>query len=378
LIQNPRFAKSKFISEEALMFERFVFSRHRKAYFLILLILIINSALIFIFYHDHFEQTDTRSYVATVRGLLGKPDGEIYEQRLLKPVSLLVPLLFEAAGMGARFGLQFQGLFFYFFSVLLFAKIIYHLYQVECQSIVASILFVSACPVFFNAFSYLTDMGGWFFNIFMIWLSLRYLSKLSKPPFYFLFGFIGGLSFLFKESAAAGLLFVPFFILFAHRDVPLFRRLTLISFFIAGGLVPIVLCSAIVAVREGYSFLDWYLQNWSAYLKRYLNVLNLIKQAAVAFTLSWIFFLRGLRFEIGEKNQRRIPILLSLIPSSFCWLLWPSVDARFIFVANPLVFMISSFGIVHRTQKLRFSQVLLLICNYGFNFFAPLFLTLSK
>jgi 4-amino-4-deoxy-L-arabinose transferase-like glycosyltransferase len=314
-----------------------------------------------------------------VQSILSKTDGDIEGKRLIKPVSLLIPLSFEAIGLDPRLGLQFQGLIFYFLAIILIAKITFYLYQNEAQVVFACLLFMSGPPIIFFGLSYLTDMGGWLFFILAIWLFLKYIkNKKIESKLLFLLGLIIGTGFLFKESSVAGLIFILFYLLITKGNLNIIKRAKLFIFLMLGGLLPILISTLIIGIFTRYTFLDWFIHNWRSSEKEYFNILNTFIQVGATFTIGWLYFLWGAVHEFREKNQHRAKVLLALLPSSICWLVWPSIATRFIYIASPLVSMVGSYGLMKIKGKLSVLPILLLLLYSALNFIGPMLLTLPK
>ena len=185
-----------------------MFLQNKKIIYFLLFIGLINALLIGFFYNDHFYRGDTADYVETAQWLGGDTAVEALPHRLLKPMGLIVPMIFEKAGVLGEYGLQFQNIIFYFLSIILLFDLIVILSGKKRQGFYATILFMTAWPFLTNALSYLTDMAGWFFYLLPVWLLVKlYKKEKLNLMVYFWLGALTGLGFLFKESAIAFLFF---------------------------------------------------------------------------------------------------------------------------------------------------------------------------
>jgi hypothetical protein len=101
-----------------------------------------------------------------------------------------------------------------------------------------------------------------------------------------------------------------------------------------------------------YTYLDWYLFNKSFYLTKEGGKFRLILAHLSGFyralgMVGWPLALFGLFREYKERVKERMKIYLALVPSSFSFLIWPSTDARLVFIFAPLGIMFVTQGLIY-------------------------------
>ena len=348
---------------------------NKKIILFLLIIGLVNAFFIGLIYQGHFYRGDTPSYVEAVQWLNGERLSTTSEHRILKPLSLVVPLFFEKIGLKAEYGLQFQSIIFYFLSIVLVFDLVFSLYNNKKQDILGVVLFLTAWPFLTNALAYLTDIAGWFFFLLTVWLLIRLhvLEKISPLIFLWL-GIIGGIGFLFKESAIASLFFYFGYLVFVYKK-SIKERVVLFSFCLSGFFIPVLISSFIVFIKTSYTFFDWYKANWQQTL--YYNFAEVILNGILTFMLGWLFIFFGIWREWKEKNKQRIKWLLALLLPSICWIFWSFPAARMMYIGFPLLVLLGSRGLIFSRKKpvLVFSLLFLYIL---LNFFLPSFLSYNE
>jgi len=341
---------------------------NRKIIFILLIIGIANVFFIYFFYSDHFYRGDTQSYVETAKWLGGDKNAQVYPYRLLKPLGLLLPALFEKFNLGGEFGLQFQNLILYFLSIILIFDLILYFYKDKFQALLGAILFLTAWPFLTNAISYLTDMAGWFFYVLSIWLILKlHQVKEINPKFSFLLGLVGGVGFLFKESAIASLFFY-FGYLFFINESEFKEKVKLFVVYCLGAFLPVLISSVIIFMITGYTFWDWFRSNWAG--RDYYNLTDILLNGILTFMLGWLFLALGIFKEFKEKNKQRLKWFLAFLLPSLNWAFWSFPAARIMYVAFPLLVFWGSNGLVFIKEKIgNFFLALFLSVYVILNFF---------
>lgn len=354
------------------------FLQNRKIVYGLLLIGLINAVLIAAFYSGHFYRGDTPEYIETARWLAGDKTAEVFPERVLKPLSLTLPMLFEKFGWLGEHGLQFQNIIFYFLSIVLLFDLVLALTLNRKQAVFAVVLFITAWPFLNNALSYLTDMAGWFFYLLAVWLiiKLHQANKMLLIRHAAMLGFVTGIGFLFKESAVAAGFFYFGYLLFVNKEIISKRIASLIVFGLAFFL-PVIISSIWAYRLSGYTFLDWYVKTWSNPF--YYTALNVFLNIGITFLLAWFFVLWGVIAEWKEKNRERLRWFLAFLLPSLCSFIWSFPGARILYIAFPLLVLLASRGLIfiERRRGRTLAVILLVIC-VAFNFIAPKIASFSQ
>ena len=114
---------------------------------------------------------DTPDWIDAIHWFRGE-EVEVSPLRLIRPLGPLIAVPFEFLGEGA--GLIVQNILFYLLCTFLIFKITELIYHNKKQAFFACLFFITATPVIESGLAYLTDMGGWFFYLLSIFLTLIY------------------------------------------------------------------------------------------------------------------------------------------------------------------------------------------------------------
>ena len=311
------------------------------------------------------KYADSQGYIEVINWLQGQEWQTNPYSRLLRPLGLILAIPFEFLGEGA--GLIVQNTIFYLLGALLIFKITELIYRDKKQAMFAAIFFATATPMLEVGLSYLIDVGGWFFYLFSIYLTLLYFEK-KDEKLITLNGFIGGLGLLMKEHGGLGALFFGLMILFS-KDFNIKEKILKIARFAIFFLISIVPIQILVFEYFHFSYLDWYLLNKPVagepiiliafrYLGQLFRVLGVL----------WIFVIIGIWREFREKNWQRIKIFLFLMPASFSFLLWGvSGGGRAAFIFAPLGILLATHG-CKKIKPFVMALIILvvLVLNYSF------------
>ena len=329
----------------------------KKYLLLSLIVALVNAVILVVFFVPRFDHTDTREYIATIEYISGNPKGRLFIHRFLKPLPILIGAAISPI-LRTENTLIVQNLIFYFLSVLLIFFLIYRLYRNERQAFYGVILYIGAYPMLAYGLAPLTDMPGWFFYLFSVFIALAYFKRPNLKTS-FLSGLVAGIGMLFKEnSAAASIFFVSLLIIVSQ--VSLKDKLKNIFVFgIAFLFFPLINQLYIYSLYS-YSYWDWYrtggLHSTSLTTFYAYTPFRIIIEMGRVFLIGWIFFLGGFFKEIYIKNRERQKVLLSFIPSSLSFFLWAYPHNRIIFIAAPLLVLLGSFGLLRKHKNSKVSS----------------------
>jgi hypothetical protein len=335
---------------------------------------LVNAVLLLVFFVPRFNHPDTQEYFSTIKYVLGEPGAELFPYRILKPLPILI-----GAALSPIFGVEntlwVQNIVFYFLSVYLVFLLIFYFYKNEKQAFFGAVLYAGAYPVLAYGLASLTDMSGWFFYLLSIFLSLKFLQKISFK-IAILIGFVAGLGMLFKESVAAAAIFFVALVFLAAK-IPIKEKIKYVLVFSAAFLFLPVVNNIIIYKIFSFSYLAGYKYAWSNSIGGFasfymITPFRILIEIVRAFLLGWLFIFLGLKKEIFLKVGDRIRILLALILPSLSFFLWSYPHNRMIFIAAPFLIFLGSFGLLQNLKNRKISNftelgllLLYLIINYG-------------
>lgn len=343
----------------------------RKYLLFSLIFALLNAVLLLVFFVPRLDHADTQEYTATIRYITGDPEGQIFLHRILKPLPLLIgAFLFPV--LNPEEALVFQNLIFYFLSICLVFSIVYGLYQNEKQAFYGTVLFSAAYPMLAYGLAPITDIPGWSFYLFLIWLSLKFIKK-PNCKLALLAGLAGGIGMLFKENLAAGTIFFISLILIAGSG-QIKEKIKYIFIFFIAFLLPTTLSALIIYRLYSHSLLDWFFWVWNSNEGDFYvySPLRTIVEIGRAFTLGWLFVFWGVLKEFNQRNAERTKILIALILPSLSFFFWPFLHNRIIYIAAPLLVLLGSFGVLtnFKNQKINiFGESILLLLYIAINYF---------
>ncbi|MBI2625254.1 MAG: glycosyltransferase family 39 protein [Candidatus Nealsonbacteria bacterium] len=343
--------------------------KNNKYLVLALIFALFNAGAIFFIFGAQ-KYGDSQDYIEVINWFRGEPS-QITPWRLLRPLGPLMAAPFEFLGKGS--GLVLENIIFYLLSAILIFKITELIYGFRRQALFASIFFVTATPVIEFGLSYLVDMGGWFFYLLSIYLTLLYF-KNKNERLIAINGLLSGIGVFMKETAGLGVIFFGLMVLFSG-SLNIKEKIFKIARFGAFFLVPFALIQVLIFRYFHITFLDWYLMGTSRFGEGLLLVfLRYLGQLFRVLGALWPLVLIGIWQELREKNLERIKIFLALIPSSFSFLLWTfGGGGRVAFIFAPLGIVLASYGLYGQKNKLGIALFLsaMIILNYYFSFINP-------
>ena len=298
---------------------------------------------------------DSTGYVETTRYLFGYDGGARNEQRMIRPVTMLLAgFIMPLVGDSYSFALV-NAAFWIASAVLMYVFTLRLLGRKEL-SLFAAILFTTSMPLLRYGSAVLTDMGGYFFVLLTFYLLLDFDREMRIREIAWM-GILLAIGILTREHVGVLLLLYLLFInLAGKRNI----RNSILLIFIASS-IPFLYYIA-VGTDPFYHFLNQpdvgydYTVGWGP--------LSFILSMAGAFLILPIFSVIGLKY---EKNKR--PYLLMLASMLPVLLIWPVMDYRFSFMASPLVMPLAASGIDRFARKLPFRKPryleLLLVLSYA-------------
>lgn len=304
-----------------------------------------NILLVSIFFGAHFRQPDTTCYIDAARRIAGFTAGGDCGYRLLKPLPVLFAGVFERlTGVNSMYGLFAQNALFYILASFAFFEIIRIVFKDEYHAFVAAFMLGTAPPFLVFGLAYLTDMMGWFWAIFVVYLTLRFSQRAL------LIGAIAGIGFLYKESAVGGLIFFIVYTAFDHFAF-IGEKLKRFSLAAAGFLIPVAFSTAAVYAFTGYTFFDWFAFAWSKPYGDEYRLFYFIKNSAATLYLYWLFFALGayalfrvyMRGVLSRDTQR---FIVASGASLILWFVWSYPAARIFYLSAPFLVGIASYGVV--------------------------------
>ncbi|MBI4812161.1 glycosyltransferase family 39 protein [Candidatus Falkowbacteria bacterium] len=316
--------------------------------YLIILFCFVVLNIIFINFFPNFAtpfNSDSEQYLESAEYFRGL-EATAYPQRLLKPLMpFLVAVLSPVFGFSAPF-LIVNSLFYLFIGFLVF-KIIKLMFGDERQTLVGSLFFVSAYPMLEYGIAFMTDMAGWFFFVWSVYLTLLFLKKPS-PGLAVANGAVAAVGALAKESGAMGAVFFGLCVLFVHKDI-LWNKVKFIAAFAVFFLALFLPWQIFIFSKFHYDYYRWFAFNWSAssqspYAKEFALVS--VKSLVATFFFGWLFVLAGIiRWKnIAPENKK---IILALIPPSFAFFAHPAISSRLFYIVGLLLSILAGVGFMY-------------------------------
>ncbi|MBL4656497.1 MAG: glycosyltransferase family 39 protein [Flavobacteriales bacterium] len=303
----------------------------------------------FLFDFLRWVQYDSPSFIGGSRLMFGLEGGFNFHSRLTKPIALLLPGLMELlTGLHPKYTFLFQNVICFFLCGIFIYKINQIIFKDDKKAFLGMLAY-STCQVFaiFSLFI-LTDVIGWFFGIFGIYLTLKYFSNPSVKPIHtILFGTLIGLGCLAKESAVIGLIFLISYLLLSKFSFR--KRSTLIVSALVGFVVPIALSHLLIDHFYNDSLLKLVRHVHDEAGKEDLIFSNL-KQLFRVLDMHWFLFTAGLisvikTFKIKAADHMINSVLLAMVTSFLMGLIWPSFQDRILFMIAPFLIIFTTKGI---------------------------------
>ena len=342
----------------------------KKYKFEILLLLFLSFSFFLTFYTTGFPLGGD-NWVGRVQVLAGEAGAEIFSEGLgqafLRPLGPLVAYFFTFFGLDAYSAMLLEDLIFYLVTPFLFFYAANYFFQDKKLAFYSSVFYSASYPFFKYSLGYMTDIGAWFFLILSILLTFKYLAVHQTDPkienrILWLNPIVCFLGFLMKENGIVGIGFFVLIILLATGfDLSAKFKKVMVS---ASLLVLLVIIYQIVyySIFHFNSF-DFFTVTKDIYFNRNYNFFGIIKKIVTLFSLGWLYVLLGFYRIFKDKNRRNKIIILSLIPISFSFLLWPYQSERLMAIAVPLLSLLATAGINIKKPgiKFRLTESLLII-----------------
>jgi 4-amino-4-deoxy-L-arabinose transferase-like glycosyltransferase len=261
--------------------------------------------------------------------------------RLLRP---LVPFLASLANyfLDIRTSFAIVNLVFWCASAVLMFYFTKLLTKDANASLLSSALFTSAIPMLLFADAVLTDMAGYFFILFGIYLVVRWDLPHATLKRVCIGGLVLGIGILARENVAAVLIFALAWAILSRGSIP--RTIVFC-------LIPIGI-SVLWSSAIGVSYLAWYAQGGLAFaavnqhlslLQRAYRLLGSIQYSFGLLPEVLVLAALGL-LRIQDKGYLKIHI--SILIGAFAIIFaWPVVDTRFTFILFPSILPLAGSGL---------------------------------
>ena len=209
----------------------------------------------------------------------------------------------------------------------------------------ASILFATSLPLIRYGTAVLTDMAGYFFIVFVFWMTRKY-SRNRNILKHLIIGMTIGVGILGREVVFACL---PFFVLSEISGQRTRNQYLKILLTVLTALLLPYLWSA----AFGLDYLGWYMSGGVEYAGGWTAILDfkkLVYSILLAFTVLLPFVVVGF---LEEEDRSKILFYFWTFLSVFAVLIvWPVKDYRFAFLLSPCFIPLSAKGIDVATDKL--------------------------
>ena len=291
----------------------------------------------------HYGQVypDSPGYIAAAHFFQGRVAATGVEFRLLRP---LVPFLASLANyfVDIRTSFAIVNLVFWCAGAVLMFYFTRLLTKDANASLLSAALFTSAIPMLLFADAVLTDMAGYFFILFGVYLVVRWDLPRATLKRVCIAGLVVGVGILARESVAAVLIFALVWAISSRGSI---TRTIIFC------LIPIGI-SVLWSSAMGVSYLAWYAQGGLAYaavnqhlslLRRAYRLLGSVQYAFGRFPEVLVLAALGL-LRIQDKGYFKIHI--SILIGTFAIILaWPVIDTRFTFILFPSIFPLAGSGL---------------------------------
>jgi len=316
----------------------------------------------FLFDFLRWEQFDTPSFIGGARQIFGLDGGYNFQSRLTKPLVLILPGFIEfITSIHPKYVFIFQNVIFFYLSGFYIYKINQLIFNDDKTAYLGMLVYVTCQPFAIYSLFILSDVAGWFFGIFTIYLTLKYFSKQIVQLKHLAFiGFIVGLGCLAKESAIIGLIFLFSYILLNESTFKEKFKQFLISFI--GFIVPFVISFFLIE----YFYNDNVFKRINVVYKLFEHdsfELSNLKQIFRIIDMYWFLFIIGMVAVVKilkkePRNNSLKSIILTGIITSILIPLWPCFTDRILFLIAPILIIIVVYGI-NKFKQFAFPLVLI-------------------
>lgn len=292
----------------------------------------------------HYGQVypDSPGYIAAAHFLQGRATATgATAFRLLRPfVPFLASLINYFVDIRASFAIV--NLVFWCSSAVLMFYFTKLLTKDTNASLLSSALFTSAIPMLLFADAVLTDMAGYFFILFGIYLVIRWDLPRATLKRVCVAGLVLGVGILARESVAAVLIFALAWAILSRGSIPR----TIIFCLIPVGI------SVLWSSAMGVSYLAWYAEGGLAFaaVNQHLSLLQKAYRLLGSIQYSFggspeVLILAALGL-LRIQNKGYLKIQISILIGTFAIIFaWPIIDNRFTFILFPSIFPLAGSGL---------------------------------
>lgn len=292
----------------------------------------------------HYGQVypDSPGYVAAAHFFQGRATATgATAFRLLRPIApFLASLINYFVDIRASFAIV--NLVFWCSSAVLMFYFTKLLTKDTNASLLSSALFTSAIPMLLFADAVLTDMAGYFFILFGIYLVIRWDLPRATLKRVCVAGLVLGVGILARESVAAVLIFALAWAILSRGSIPR----TIIFCLIPVGI------SVLWSSAMGVSYLAWYAEGGLAFaaVNQHLSLLQKAYRLLGSIQYSFggspeVLILAALGL-LRIQNKGYLKIQISILIGTFAIIFaWPIIDNRFTFILFPSIFPLAGSGL---------------------------------
>lgn len=326
---------------------------------LLLLVIYGLAGLVYFFLFEflRWQQFDTLSFIRGAQFLFNIEGGEILQQRITKPIPLLLP-----GALNKLFGLSIAGMLLFQNAVLflLSGQVIYTwglnvLDNRKAAIGVALILLGCQCFTIYPLF-YLSDIWGYFGIIGIGYLATVWTHQQKSWMHWLLLGLLTAVGLLSKESVVVTVVFVS--LLITLKSATWTSKLARLFPYYLVAIVPVILVQLILQQTLDVNVVDR-VADTNRYTLGYNLNLDYIKQLYRVLDVHWLLVLVGfaaITFCKQWKNPFNLAALLTAVLVVIISPLFP------LYQIDRILFMVAPF--------------LILMAGYSFNHFPKTFLLL--
>ncbi len=321
------------------------------------LLVIFGGIHYFLFNFLRWNQYDSKSYIAGAKYLFNLDGGAIIQNRLSKPIPLFIPGFFEyLCNFPAKFGFILQSGFFFFLLIYGWKAILKNLGLSESTQRAGVLMLLLSQTLASFSFSILTDIPGWFFMTFLIFLTTHH--KLFEKKWLIYSTMLIGI--YVKESIFVGILFYLFYVAFNSNYSPSkkVREISVVVLLIIISQVLLMYLNTGTLVERQFEIIQWGHVFEIHKFKELLQIWRAFDGFWILFIFSFLYFFKRRKF-----NHLNNTIVLSLL---FSMILLPIVHPAFltdriIFMIYPLIYI----PILLYLEETKFEYGLELILTLG-------------
>lgn len=303
----------------------------------------------FLFDFLRWNQFDSPSFIGGARLLFGLDGGYDFQSRLTKPLVLILPGFIEfITSVHPKYVFIFQNVIFFCLCGSYFYKINQLIFKDNKIAYLGMLIYITCQPFAIYSLFVLSDVTGWFFGIFTIYLTLKYFSKQIVQLKYLAFvGFMVGIGCAAKESAIIGLIFLFSYILLNNYSIK--EKLKQFVFSFIGFIIPFALTFILIV----YFYNDSVFKRYTVVYKLFEHdgfELSNLKQIFRIIDMYWFLFIIGIFsvVKILKKQTDNITlktIILTGFITSILIPVWPCFTDRILFLIAPILIIIVVYGI---------------------------------